>query len=96
MSHPHRHRCTDPGKTLGQHATAGAVVAAIDDPQGVEVRVIFGSLPSHAVDPASASTWVGETQAALQKRLDRPAISRIEADPLTLWVRSICAMGANG
>jgi hypothetical protein len=47
----HRHRCTDPGKNSGQHATTGAV-AAIDDPQGVAVRVIFGSLPSRAVDPA--------------------------------------------
>jgi hypothetical protein len=27
----HRHRCTDPGKTSGQHASTG-VVAAIDDP----------------------------------------------------------------
>jgi|ERR1700758_3582524 hypothetical protein len=40
----HRHRCTDPGKTLAYTQPRG-VVAAIDDPQGVKPRVIFVTCP---------------------------------------------------
>src|SRR5246500_2771676 len=40
----HRHRCTDPGKTLAYTQPRG-VVPAIDDPQGVKPRVIFVPCP---------------------------------------------------
>src|SRR6201981_447639 len=54
----HRHRCTDPGKTLA-HTQRRGVVPAIEDPQGGEASGHLRSLPSVPLTRPGASASLG-------------------------------------